>query len=125
LEFVVGLGVGQHDFDADDMRLWTRDLAVGKLISPAMKRERDRFLPAPAEGDGALYGLAIESQNGWLGHNGNILSYMVYPYYLPAERITMVVMLNSAVDIPGSWMMVQDITRIVSPNHPWPNLPKQ
>ena len=57
--------------------------------------------------------------------HGNILSYMVYPYYLPAERITMVVMLNSAVDIPGSWMMVQDITRIVSPNHPWPNLPKQ
>jgi hypothetical protein len=29
----------------DDMRVWTRDLALGKLLSPAMKRERDRFLP--------------------------------------------------------------------------------
>ena len=31
----------------DDLRVWTRDLALGKLLSPAMKRERDRFLPAP------------------------------------------------------------------------------
>ena len=57
----------------DDMRVWTRDLAIGKLLSPAMKRERDRFLQAPPEGDGALYGLALENQNGWIGHNGNIL----------------------------------------------------
>jgi D-alanyl-D-alanine carboxypeptidase len=109
----------------DDMRVWTRDLAIGKLLSPAMKRERDRFLPAPPEGDGALYGLAIENQNGWIGHNGNILSYMTYPYYLPDEGITMVVLLNSGADIPGSWAMMQDITRIISPNHPWPGLPKE
>jgi D-alanyl-D-alanine carboxypeptidase len=109
----------------DDMRVWTRNLALGKLISPAMKRERDQFLPAPAEGEGALYGLAIENQNGWIGHNGNILSYMAYPYYLPAERITMVVLLNAGVDVPGSWIMIQDIARIVSPDHLWPNLPKK
>ena len=90
-----------------------------------MKRERDRFLPAPQEGDGALYGLAIENQNGWIGHNGNIMSYMAYPYYLPAEQITMVVLLNSGADVPGSWVMVQDITRIISPNHPFSNLPKK
>jgi D-alanyl-D-alanine carboxypeptidase len=109
----------------DDLRVWARDLAIGKLISPAMKRERDQFLPAPPEGDGALYGLAIENQNGWIGHNGNIMSYMAYPYYLPAEQITMVVLLNSGADIPGSWVMVQDITRIISPNHPFSNLPKK
>jgi D-alanyl-D-alanine carboxypeptidase len=109
----------------DDMRAWARDLALGKLLSPAMKKERDRFLPAPPEGDGALYGLALENQNGWIGHNGNILSYMAYPYYLPEEGITMVVLLNTGADIPGSWAMMQDITRIVSPNHPWPGLPKE
>jgi D-alanyl-D-alanine carboxypeptidase len=109
----------------DDMRVWTRDLALGKLISPAMKRERDQFLPAPPEGEGALYGLAIENQNGWIGHNGNIMSYMAYPYYLPAQQITMVVLLNSGVDVPGSWIMMQDITRIISPDHLWPNLPKK
>jgi D-alanyl-D-alanine carboxypeptidase len=109
----------------DDMRTWARDFAMGRLLSPAMKRERDRFLPAPQEGDGALYGLAIENQNGWIGHNGNIMSYMVYPYYLPAERITMVVLLNSGADVQGSWVMMQDITRIITPNNLWPGLPKQ
>ena len=109
----------------DDMRVWTRDLAIGKLLSPAMKQQRDQFLPAPQEGEGALYGLALENQHGWIGHNGNIMSYMVYPYYLPSERMTMVVMLNSGADIPGSWLMIQDITRIISPNNLWTNLPKQ
>ncbi len=109
----------------DDMRIWARDLALGKLISPAMKKEQQQFLPAPAEGDGALYGLALENQNGWVGHNGNILSYMIYPYYLPSEQMAMVVMLNSGADIPGSWILIQDITRIISPNNIWPNLPKE
>ncbi|MBA4063458.1 MAG: D-alanyl-D-alanine carboxypeptidase [Isosphaera sp.] len=109
----------------DDLRVWARDLATGKLISPAMKREQHQFLPAPPEGDGALYGLALENQNGWIGHNGNVLSYMVYPYYLPSERMTMVVMLNSGADIPGSWRMIQDITRIISPGNVWPGLPKE
>ena len=63
-------------------------------------------------------------QNGWIGHNGNLMSYMAYPYYLPAERITLVVLINSGVDVPGSWVMMQDITRIISPNRPWPGLPK-
>jgi D-alanyl-D-alanine carboxypeptidase len=90
-----------------------------------MKRERDRFLPVPASGETALYGLAIENQNGWIGYHGNILSYIAYPYYLPAERIAMVVLLNSGVDVPGSWAIMQDITRIVSPNNLWPGLPKQ
>ena len=120
-----GWASGNMISSLDDMRVWTRDFAMGKLLSPAMKRERDRFLPAPQEGDGALYGLAIENQNGWAGHNGNIMSYMVYPYYLPSERITMVVLLNSGVDVPGSWAMMQDITRIITPGNLWPGLPKQ
>src|SRR5262245_20095518 len=109
----------------DDMRVWAHNLAIGKLISSAMKQEQQQFLPAPPEGDGALYGLALENQNGWIGHNGNTMSYMVYPYYLPSEGMTMVVMLNSGADIPGSWMMIQDITRIISPNNVWPGLPKE
>src|SRR6266404_2051714 len=105
---------GRQDRRRDEL-----ESAMGKLISPAMKREQHQFLPAPPEGDGALYGLALEHQNGWIGHNGNIMSYMVYPYYLPSERMTMVVMLNSGADIPGSWLMIQDITRIISPNNVW------
>src|SRR5262249_28846939 len=113
LESVMGLGVGQHDLDArrhaprdGAPRHGQADLPMGKLISPAMQREQHQFLPAPPEGDGALYGLALENQHGWIGHNGNIYSYMIYPYYLPSERMTMVVMLNSGADIPGAWLMI-------------------
>ena len=120
-----GGAAGQMISTLDDMRVWARDLATGKLISPAMKHEREKFLPAPEEGDGVLYGLALENDNGWIGHNGNIMSYMTFPYYLPDERMTMVVMTNSGADVPATWMMMQDIARIISPNNPWPGLPKQ
>src|SRR5947207_10848906 len=62
----------------DDMRVWTRDLAMGKLISPAMKKEQQQFLSAPPEGDGALYGLGREYQKVWSRHDGDIMSYMSY-----------------------------------------------
>jgi D-alanyl-D-alanine carboxypeptidase len=120
-----GWAAGNMISTLEDMRVWARVLATGQLISPAMKAERDRFLSAPGEGEGALYGLAIEYQNGWVGHNGNILSYMAYPYYLPADGITMVVLLNTGANIPASWKMMQDIAGIVSPKNPWTNLPKQ
>jgi D-alanyl-D-alanine carboxypeptidase len=120
-----GWAAGNMISTLDDLRIWTRDLATGKLISAAMKQEQQQFLPAPEEGDGALYGLALENQNGWIGHNGNILSYMVYPYYLPSEQMTLVVMLNTGADIPGSWQLMQDITRIISPSNVWPGLPKE
>lgn len=120
-----GWAAGNMISTLEDMSVWTHTLATGKLISPAMKREQQQFLPAPPEGDGAQYGLALENQNGWIGHNGNIMSYMVYPYYLPSEKITMVVMLNSGADIPGSWLMIRDITRIISPKNLWPGLPKE
>jgi D-alanyl-D-alanine carboxypeptidase len=117
-----GGAAGQMISTLDDLRVWAHIYAVGKLISPAMKREQQKFLPADDEGVGAKYGLGIENQNGWLGHNGNIFSYMVFPYYLPEEGITMVVMLNSGANVAGAWRLMQDITAIITPNHPWTGL---
>jgi D-alanyl-D-alanine carboxypeptidase len=109
----------------DDLRVWTRDYALGKLISPAMKQEQDKFQDAPSEGVGALYGLALENLNGWLGHNGNIFSYMAFPYYHPDEKITLVVLANSGSlkAIKQVWTMLQDIAQIISPSHPWVAIP--
>jgi D-alanyl-D-alanine carboxypeptidase len=109
----------------DDMRVWARVFAEGRLISPEMKIERDWFLSAPDEGEGSLYGLAIEYQNGWVGHNGNTISYIGFPYYLPADGITMVVLANTGSHAPDAWKMIGEIVRIVRPGNPWTNLPKQ
>ena len=107
----------------DDMRVWARDLATGTLLSPATQREREQFQLAPSEGTGSLYGLGLENQNGWIGHNGNIAGYQTYAYYLPSEATTMVVMVNSNVDVLGVWNFFTQIVKIVSPDRLWPAPP--
>ena len=108
----------------DDLQIWARDLATGKLLSPATQREREQsFMLAPSEGTGSLYGLGVENQNGWIGHNGNISGYQTYAYYLPPERTTMVVIVNSSVDLIGVWNLVTEIVKIISPDHAWPAPP--
>jgi D-alanyl-D-alanine carboxypeptidase len=107
----------------DDLRGWVRDLATGTLLSPATQREREQFQPAPSEGAGSLYGLGVENQNGWIGHNGNIAGYQTYAYYLPPEGKTVVMLVNTNVDPLGVWNFFAEIVKIVSPDHPWPAPP--
>jgi D-alanyl-D-alanine carboxypeptidase len=109
----------------EDMRIWARSFADGQLLSPEMRVERDRFVSAPGEGEGSLYGLAIEYQNGWVGHNGNPLNYIAFPYHLPADEITLVVLGNTGSHPAKAWEMIGEIVPIVSPNNPWTNLPKE
>jgi len=118
-----GWAAGQMVSTVDDLHVWARDLATGKFLSPATQREREKFQLAPSEGDGSLYGLGVENQNGWIGHNGNISGYQTYAYYLPSERTTMVVIVNSSVDLVGVWNMVEEIVSIITPDHPWPPPP--
>jgi D-alanyl-D-alanine carboxypeptidase len=116
---VMGLGVGKHDLAQRHARVDAR-LRNGKA---AVARHEARARPVLAGTPGRRRRTVRpgdrKNQNGWIGHNGNIMSYMAYPYYLPSERMTMVVLLNSGVDVPGSWAMMQDITRIITPNNLW------
>ena len=119
-----GWAAGHMVSTVDDLHIWARDLATGKLLSPATQREREQsFMLAPSEGTGSLYGLGVENQNGWIGHNGNISGYQTYAYYLPPERTTMVVIVNSSVDLIGVWNLVTEIVKIISPDHSWPTPP--
>src|SRR5262245_36193500 len=118
-----GWASGQMVSTADDLHIWARDLATGKLLTPAAQREREKFQPAPSEGDGALYGLGVEYQFGWIGHNGNI--YQTYAYYLPSEKTTMVVMVNSNADAGAVWDFIRGIVKIITPDHPWPAPPSE
>jgi len=120
----VGTGRGAHGFDGRRPAYLGAYLVTGKLLSPATQREREQsFMLAPSEGTGSLYGLGVENQNGWIGHNGNISGYQTYAYYLPPERTTMVVIVNSSVDLIGVWNLVTEIVKIISPDHSWPAPP--
>lgn len=118
-----GFGAGNMFSTLDDLGIWARGVATGTLLSPAAQAARLEFLPAPSEGNGALYGLALEYQNGWIGHNGNIAGYQTYAYYLAEEKTTLVMSVNSNVDVIGVWEMFSDIVGVVSPNRPWPGAP--
>ena len=118
-----GFGAGNMISTLDDLRVWVRDLATGTLLSPATQREREQFQPAPSEGAGSLYGLGVEYQNGWIGHNGNIAGYQTYAYYLSPEGKTVVMLFNTNVDPLSVWNFFAEIVKIISPDHPWPAPP--
>lgn len=118
-----GNAAGQMISTVDDLHTWARALATGALLSPETQREREQFLPAPDEGEGVVYGFGMTDNNGWRGHDGNILGYVAYPFYLPSQDMTMVVLLNSAVDILDSVVVMQAVTRVISPDNVWPNAP--
>jgi D-alanyl-D-alanine carboxypeptidase len=118
-----GGAAGQMISTLDDLRSWARTLATGTLLTPATQREREQFLPAPDEGEGVVYGFGMSDNNGWRCHVGNVLGYVTYPVYLPSEEMTLVVLLNSSVDIFDSVVLMQAITRVISPDNVWPNPP--
>lgn len=118
-----GWAAGAMISTLEDMRTWAASVATGTLLSPATQAERLRFLPAPSEGTGALYGLGLENENGWVGHNGNLDGYQSYVYYLPAEDTTLVMLVNSNVQVLGVWDFFTTIANIVSPAHRWPAPP--
>jgi D-alanyl-D-alanine carboxypeptidase len=118
-----GGAAGQMISTLDDLRIWARALATGALLQPATQREREQFLPAPEEGQGVLYGFGMSDNNGWRCHVGNVLGYVAYPVYLPAQQMTLVVLLNSSVNILDSVELMQAITRVISPDNVWPDPP--
>jgi D-alanyl-D-alanine carboxypeptidase len=120
-----GFGAGSMISTLDDLRVWARDLATGALLSPATQREREQFQLAPSEGTGSLYGLGVEYQNGWVGHNGNITGFQTYAYYLAPHRMTLVMMVNSNTDALAVWNFFFEIVAVVSPDHLWPAPPSE
>lgn len=118
-----GWAAGAMVSTLDDLRIWARSVAEGELLSKAAQAQRLEFMLAPSEGTGTLYGFGLENQNAWIGHNGNIPGYQSYVYYLPAEGTTLLMLVNSNVEVLGVWNFFTKIANIVSPAHSWPAPP--
>lgn len=115
-----GWAAGAMISTLDDLRIWVPSVAAGTLLSPATQAERLVFQLAPSEGAGARYGLGLEDQNGWIGHNGNLDGYQSYAYYLPPEGTTLIMLVNSNVEVLGVWNFFTELANTVSPAHTWP-----
>jgi D-alanyl-D-alanine carboxypeptidase len=108
-----------------DLHRWAGDVATGRLLTRASQRQRLRFHPTGVPHVG--YGLALNSSNGWLGHNGGVPGYQSLTIYLPSARATVVALINTNVNPPDARTPLvnrlgQSITGIITPKHvyvPW------
>ncbi|MFJ3931550.1 serine hydrolase domain-containing protein [Streptomyces sp. NPDC090029] len=106
--------------DLEDLRTWAPVVATGApLIEPATQRQRLRTATSP-DFPGAAYGLGLFTAQGWIGHNGSIPGYQSLTLYLPAEKATLVVLLNSDTPYQGtdpSTLLGTAITTVATPDH--------
>ncbi|MFV8182113.1 beta-lactamase family protein [Streptomyces spinosirectus] len=101
-----------------DLRRWAEIVATGKLLSPRTQAQRLQTLPTGFPGTD--YGLGIFETNGWIGHNGSIPGYETVTVYLPSQKATMVIMINTDSTSQGqepSTLLARAITEIVTPDN--------
>ncbi|MFF2045895.1 serine hydrolase domain-containing protein [Kitasatospora sp. NPDC058170] len=101
-----------------DLRRWAEIVAVGTLLSPQTQCERLKVLPTGFPGTN--YGLGIFETGGWIGHNGSIPGYETVTVHLPAQRATLVIMINTDIFSQGqepSTLLARAVTEIVTPDN--------
>ncbi|MET7568869.1 serine hydrolase domain-containing protein [Streptomyces sp. NPDC005492] len=101
-----------------DLHRWAKIVATGELLSPQTQAQRLKTIPTGIPG--LSYGLGIFETGGWIGHNGSIPGYETVTVYLPAEKATLVVMINTDITSGGqepSTLLARAITGIVTPDH--------
>ena len=78
-----------------DLRIWSRALATGALLTPEMHRERLRVSQLDLGMDRSFgYGLGVMETQGWLGHAGAIFGYSTWVLSHPEKDATVIVMAN-------------------------------
>ena len=75
-----------------DLKIWTRALAEGALLTSATQAERLKGVPTGP--GGPLYGLHITNFFGVIGHDGALPGFSSFVGYVPAKRATLIVLTN-------------------------------
>lgn len=104
--------------DLHDLHRWARVVATGTLLRPQTQAQRLKTLPTGHPG--TSYGLGIFDSGGWIGHNGSIPGYQTVTVYLPSQRATLVLMINTDITYQSqepSSLLARAITEIVTPDN--------
>ncbi|MDQ0798063.1 serine hydrolase [Streptomyces sp. B1I3] len=104
--------------DLQDLRRWAPVLATGKLLSVETQAQRLKVLPTGFPGTD--YGLGILRTNGWIGHNGSLPGYETVTVYLPSQKATLVLILNTDSLVDGqepSTLVARAVTSVVTPGN--------
>ncbi len=115
-----GWAAGAMISTLDDMHTWAPALATGKLLSPAMQSQRLQTVNAQGLPPQDGYGLGIFNLAGWIGHNGSLPGYQTVAVYLPQQKRTLVILINTDIEYQGSEpssKLATAITSVISPDH--------
>jgi D-alanyl-D-alanine carboxypeptidase len=115
-----GWAAGAMISTLDDMHTWAPAVATGKLLSPAMQAQRLQTVNAEGLPPRNGYGLGIFNLGGWIGHNGSLPGYQTVAVYLPDQKRTLVILINTDIEYQGSEpssTLAKAITSVISPDH--------
>ena len=103
--------------DLEDLKVWAKALATGKLLSEEMHQQQLQWVDIPgAERVDGKYGLGIMSLAGFQGHNGAIFGYNIIVQYLPEADATIVVLVNKSTNFSEESMEIfLDIAKLLFP----------
>jgi D-alanyl-D-alanine carboxypeptidase len=115
-----GFTAGEVISNMADLKIWVQSYTMGTLISPEMQAERTTWVTLPPNTPQKHYGLGMGEVNGWRGHTGELPGYNVAAYYLPDQKATVIVLVNS--DIPlnkknPAPILTEEITKIITPEN--------
>jgi D-alanyl-D-alanine carboxypeptidase len=99
-----------------DLRIWAKAVATGTLLSPAIQRERERFIAIPDLAP-ARYGFGLFDVDGWIGHDGEVPGYESLTVYLPSQEATMVILTNTDAIGEPSKLLGEAVTKVITPGH--------
>jgi D-alanyl-D-alanine carboxypeptidase len=105
-----------------DLHTWAQALATGRLLSPALQKQRLAWSPPSVaffrqRGVPGGYGLAIAKLLGFIGHTGELPGFNTDAWYLPALHATVLVIANSSAPVQGQAPadhLTQQLAKIVS-----------
>ncbi|MEV6007994.1 serine hydrolase domain-containing protein [Streptomyces sp. NPDC051976] len=102
----------------EDLHRWAKIVATGELLTPQTQEQRLTTLPTGFPG--LSYGLGIFDANGWIGHNGSIPGYETVTVYLPSQKATLVIMINTDTTVGGqepSTLLARAVTAVATPDN--------
>ncbi|MEO6566842.1 MAG: serine hydrolase domain-containing protein [Casimicrobiaceae bacterium] len=89
-------GAGAMVSTLADLETWAQELGTGRLIGPALQRQRiDRSRAVTNGPEYGRYGLGIGILKGWLGHTGTAIGWQAATFYDPRTGATISVLVNA------------------------------
>jgi D-alanyl-D-alanine carboxypeptidase len=111
---------GQLISDLQDLKVWVDSYTTGAQISANLQKQRLTWVKLPPNTPELKYGLGIGYNHGWLGHEGSIPGYNTTAQYLPAQKATIVIEINSDIARDGvspAAALMRALAEILTPSN--------